>query len=156
MTALPLRRALLAALVACIAVPAAATEARPGPIQVSKAMARATVPGQSVGAGYVTLNNTGTTADRLLSVKAAVSKSVELHTMAMDGDVMRMRQVESIEVPAGQVVELKPGGLHIMFMGLKAPLKVGTEFPATLRFAKAGDVKVTVTVQAVAPAPMKH
>jgi len=67
--------------------------------------------------------------------------------MAMDGDVMRMREVDGIDVPPGQRVELKPGGMHIMFMGLKAPLKAGDSFPATLTFQKAGDVKVSVKVQ---------
>lgn len=133
-----------------------ATAKNAGPVQVTAPHARATVPGQSVGAGYVTLRNTGPSADRLVGATADVSKSVELHSMAMDGDVMRMRQVEGIDVPAGQTVQLKPGGLHLMFMGLKAPLKVGTQFPLTLRFAKAGGVKVTVDVQAVGASHMQH
>jgi len=68
--------------------------------------------------------------------------------MKMEGDVMRMRQVDAIEVPVGQTVELKPGGYHLMFIGLKAPLKVGERFPMTLKFEKAGEVKVEVVVQA--------
>jgi len=116
-------------------------------IRVEQPYARATVPGQMAGGGYLQLQNTGKAADRLLSVSTGVSASAELHTMSMDGDVMRMREVDGIDVPAGQKVELKPGGLHIMFMGLKAPLKAGDSFPATLKFQKAGDVKVTVTVR---------
>jgi copper(I)-binding protein len=64
----------------------------------------------------------------------------------MVGDVMRMRQVEEIALPAGQTVELKPGGYHLMFVGLKAPLKAGDKFPLKLRFEKAGEVEVTVNV----------
>jgi copper(I)-binding protein len=72
--------------------------------------------------------------------------------MTMDGDVMRMRQVDAIDVPAGRTVELKPGGLHLMFMDLKAPLTNGTRFPLTLRFEKAGEVQVQVQVQPLPPA----
>ena len=116
-------------------------------IRVQQPYARATVPWQRAGGGYLQIENTGKVADRLLSVRADVSASAELHTMAMDGDVMRMREVDGIDVPPGQRVELKPGGMHIMFMGLKAPLKAGDSFPATLTFQKAGDVKVSVKVQ---------
>lgn len=116
-------------------------------IRVEQPYARATVPGQMAGGGYLQVQNTGKAPDRLLAVSAGVAASVELHTMSMDGDVMRMRELDGIDVPAGQKVELKPGGLHIMFMGLKAPLKAGDTFPATLKFQKAGDVKVTVTVR---------
>ena len=116
-------------------------------IRVEQPYARATAPGQMAGGGYLLVENTGPAADRLLSVRAGVSAAVELHAMSMDGDVMRMREVDGIDVPAGQRVELKPGGLHIMFMGLKAPLKAGDTFPATLTFQKAGEVKVTVKVK---------
>ena len=75
----------------------------------------------------------------------------EMHEMAMDGSVMRMRQVDAIDLPAGQAVELKPGGLHIMLMDLKAPLKAGDTVPLTLRFEKAGEHTVQVPVRA-APA----
>lgn len=127
-------------------------------IEVTHAYARATAPGQAAGGGYAQIRNAGTSADRLVAVQADVSRTVELHTMSMDGDVMRMRQVEGIDLPAGQTVELKPGGLHMMFMGLKGPLKVGDSFPATLKFEKAGDVKVTLKVEAAGARPhmMKH
>lgn len=116
-------------------------------VKVEQPWARATVPGQPAGGGYFKLTNSGAAADRLLSVSADVSASVELHSMSMEGDVMRMRQIDGIDVPAGGSVELKPGGLHVMFIGLKAPLKVGATFPVTLKFAKAGDVKATVEVK---------
>ncbi|MBC8055378.1 MAG: copper chaperone PCu(A)C [Rhizobiales bacterium] len=118
-----------------------------GDIDIGHPYARATVPGQPTGGGYLKLDNKGRD-DKLLSARAAVSASVELHSMRMEGDVMRMRQVEGIALPAGQKVALEPGGLHIMFVGLKAPLKVGDKFPMTLKFEKAGEVEVIVNVEA--------
>jgi copper(I)-binding protein len=115
-------------------------------VQVQDPWARPTAQGQPVAGGFMRIVG-GATGDRLLSASAGVSERVELHTMSMDGDVMRMREVSAIEVPAGQTVELKPGGLHLMFMGLKAPLQAGTQFPVTLRFEKAGEVQATLRVE---------
>lgn len=145
----------LGAAVAAIAISAAAQahEFKAGQITIGHPYARASVPGQVAGGGYLSLDNQGTSGDRLLSASADVSQSVQLHSMAMDGDVMRMRQVEGIELPAGKKVELKPGGLHIMFIGLKAPLKAGDKFPLTLKFERAGEVKVQVSVEAGSTAP---
>ena len=129
------------------ALVAQANDVKAGTIAIGHPYARATVPGQPVGGGYLKLDNKGA-ADRLLSASAGVAGSVELHSMSMEGDVMRMRQVDSIALPAGKTVELKPGGLHIMFMGLKAPLKAGDSFPMKLKFEKAGEVTVQVKVEA--------
>lgn len=119
--------------------------------------ARATAPGQPSGGAYLSVRNGGAAADKLLSATAEVSASVELHEMKMDGTVMRMREVSAIEVPAGKAVELKPGGLHIMLMGLKAPLKQGEQFPLKLKFEKSGEVTVTVNVEGPgASHEMKH
>lgn len=120
-------------------------------LKVEAAWARPTVDGQAAGGGFLKITG-GASADRLLSVSAGVSKTTELHTMEMDGNVMRMRPIEALDIPAGATVELKPGGRHVMFMGLAQPLKVGTSFPLTLRFEKAGEVKVDVQVAAQAPA----
>jgi copper(I)-binding protein len=120
--------------------------------KVEDAWARPTVAGQAGGGGFLKI--TSATADRLISASAPVSKTVELHTMQMDGDVMRMRQIPAIEIPAGQTVELKPGGLHVMFIGLTQTLDSGASFPLTLRFEKAGEVKVEVQVRNQGPAPM--
>jgi periplasmic copper chaperone A len=133
---------------------AQAQEFKVGKIAIAHPYARATAPGQPAGGGFLKLENKGD-ADRLLSASASVAGSVELHTMSMEGDVMRMRQVDAIALPAGKTVELKPGGLHIMFMGLKAPLKAGDSFPMTLKFEKAGEVTVNVKVEAPGQ-PMKH
>ena len=123
-----------------------------GAIDIGHPYARATAAGQPTGGGFLKLTNGGGD-DRLLSATAAVAASVELHTMAMEGDVMRMRQVDAVALPAGSVVELKPGGLHIMFVGLKVPLKAGDKFPMKLTFERAGRVEVTVNVEAPGAAP---
>lgn len=117
----------------------------PATLSIQDAWARPTVPGQQGGGGFLKIMNTGA-ADRLLSATAAVSGKVELHTMTMVNDVMQMRQVNAIDVPANGSVELKPGGLHIMFIGLKEPLKNGTSFPLTLKFEKGGEVTVNMQV----------
>ena len=126
---------------------ATANEFKAGPITVDHPYARATAAGQPTGGGFMKLVNRGT-ADRLVSASAAVSKSVELHMMKMEGDVMQMRQVDAIELQAGKTVELKPGGFHVMFIGLKAPLKAGDTFAMKLKFEKAGEVTVDVKVEA--------
>ena len=117
-----------------------------GSITIGHPYARSTVPGQPAGGGFLKLDNQGGD-DKLLAATSPVSKAVELHTMSMDGDVMRMRQVDAIDLPAGKTVELKPGGLHMMFVGLKAPLKAGDKFPLVLKFEKAGEVTVEVHVE---------
>lgn len=131
---------------------AAAQPAKAG-LTVEQAWARPTVPGQSAGGGFLTIHNPGA-ADRLLGIEAGVSGMVELHTMAMQGDVMQMRRIEAVNVPAGRTVQLKPGGLHVMFMGLKAPLKQGDTFPLKLKFERAGEVTVPMTVRVHPPPPV--
>lgn len=150
---IPIRPALITA----AALLALAAHAQTAP-KVDAAWARPTVQGQAGGGAFLRITG-GSANDRLLSASATVSKGVELHTMEMDGNVMRMRQVEAIEVPAGKTVELKPGGQHVMFIGLTQTLKSGAHFPLTLRFEKAGEVKVEVTVMAqpmpAVPVPAK-
>jgi copper(I)-binding protein len=147
------RRHLLAtaALLLAAATNAVAHDFKAGPISIDHPWARPTAAGQSVGGGFLKLTNGGA-ADRLVAASTAVSATVELHSMRMEGDVMRMRQVDAIDLPAGGSVELKPGGLHLMLMGLKQPLKAGDTFPLKLRFEKAGEVVVTVNVETPKPA----
>jgi len=140
----PIRRSLLAATL--LAASVAQAQNAQNAVKVDTVWARPTVAGQSGGGGFLTITG-GAAADRLLSASASVSKAVELHKMEMDGNVMRMRPVDGgIDVPAGAMVKLQPGGLHIMFIGLNKTLKAGDSFPMTLRFEKAGDVKVDVQV----------
>jgi periplasmic copper chaperone A len=113
-------------------------------VKVEGAWARPTVPGQQGGGGYLAI--TSPVADRLVGGSTPVAQRFELHTMAMKGDVMEMREVEGVDLPAGRKVEFKPGGLHVMFIGLKAPLKIGSKVPVTLKFQKAGELKVEFDV----------
>ena len=133
-----------------------AQEAKVGSIKVENAYTRATVPGQMAAGGFMKIENKGT-ADQLVSASSPVAGEVQLHEMAMEGNVMRMRQVKEVVVPAGATVELKPGGLHLMFMNIKAPLAAGETVPVKLKFAKAGEVEIKMPVNAMGnPGAMKH
>lgn len=118
-----------------------------GDITVENAWARASAKMARAGAAFLTIKNGGE-ADKLVAAKADISKKVELHTHIKDGDVMKMRQVESITVPANGMAMLQPGGDHVMFMGLTKQLNEGDMFPLTLVFEKAGEVKTHVKVGA--------
>lgn len=142
------RIALVASFACLAALPAAAGDTV-GEITIKDPWARATV-GAGAGAAFLSIDNAGAAADRLVGASSPVSKTTELHTHVRDGEVMRMRQVEAIEVPAKATTTLEPGGLHIMFMNLAEPLAAGGSFPLTLRFAEAGEVTVTVPVKDVA------
>ena len=120
---------------------------RVGDLTVETPWARATT-GRAGGA-FMMIHDAGSHGDRLIGVEADISDRVQLHTTVMEDGVMRMRHVEDgIEVPAGGMAELKPGGFHVMFMGLKQPLAEGDSFPVTLVFERAGAVTVDVTVEA--------
>lgn len=128
--------------------PGHATQA--GPVVDASSWARATVGASPVGAAYLTIRNPGG-ADRLLSVSSPAAGRVELHEHRLEGDIARMRQVEAIDLPAGAAIEMQPGGLHVMLMGLKAPLAAGEPLMLTLRFERAGEVRATIPVRASAP-----
>jgi len=132
------RRLLVPAL--CLLATAALAQTAPAP-KIAEAWARPTVQGQQGGGGFMTITG-GAASDKLLGARSAVAERMELHTMTMDGSTMRMREVPAIDVPAGATVNLAPGGLHLMFMGLKQPLANGSTVPVTLRFEKAGEVQV--------------
>lgn len=151
------RRALVALCVAFVAPAAWAHGYEAGDIRIGHPWARPTIAGQTTGAGYLKLENRGQAADRLLSASSTAAERVELHSMKLDGDVMRMRALDAVELPPGATVELKPGGDHLMLMGLKAPLEAGGSVPLKLRFERAGEVTVEVKVEkpkaSAAPAP---
>lgn len=123
-----------------------------GDLQIEKPWARATVPGAAVGGGYLVIRNNGAEPDRLVGVASPVSARVEMHEMAMEKDIMRMREVKGVAVPAKGAVEFKPGGYHLMFMELKAPLKQGDKVPVTLRFEKSGELKADFSVESAGSA----
>jgi len=141
-----LQKAIIGVTLALAALSAVAHSFKLGEIDIGHPYARPTREGQMVGAGYLKLANKGP-VDRLVSATSPAAGSVEIHSMSMEGDVMKMRQIDAIELATGQTVELKPGGYHLMLMGLKAPLKVGEKFPLTLKFEKSGEVVVTVNVE---------
>ena len=127
-----------------------------GDMGVRLPWARATAPTAMTGAGYMEVTNHGSVTERLLSASAEVSEVVELHTHIRDGEMMRMVEVETIEIPPGETVSLEPGGLHIMFIGLHTPLVAGTEFPLTLEFEQAGSLEVRVSVRGIDGQPHGH
>ena len=127
-----------------------AAAAHAGDIAVEDPFARASAGPAKVGAAFMIVKNSGAAVDALIAAESPVAARAELHTHIKDGDVMRMRQVPSIDVPAGGTVSLQPGGLHIMLIDLKQPLRQGETFPLTLTFAKAGRLAVDVPVKSPA------
>ena len=126
-----------------------AAAAEPSAITVTEAWARATPPGAKTGAAYVTVTNKGKEADKLLSATTPVAGEAQLHTTLTENGVMKMRPVSAIDLKPGASVTLKPGGMHLMLMDLKQPLKQGESFPLALTFEKAGTVEANVKVQKV-------
>ncbi len=119
-------------------------------VSVGQAWARATVAQQKVSGAFLRLKSAK--AGRLVEVRSPVAGRVEMHEMAMAGDTMRMREVAGIELPAGQWVELKPGGYHLMLMDLKRPIQAGEKLPLTLVIEGADKKRQSVEVQAEARA----
>ena len=132
------------ALVAFLAV-AGTAWAADAPV-VTDAWARATPPGTTVGAAYMTIQG-GKESDRLVDARSDRAAMVHLHTVEEQGGVSKMRAIDAVEIPAGQRVSLAPKSTHVMLMGLDGPLVAGQTFVVTLRFAKAGEQPVTVTVK---------
>jgi uncharacterized protein YcnI len=139
---------------------AAPAMVKAGSLTLEQPWSRATPGGAKVGGGYLRITNTGTVPDRLTGGSLPLASKVEVHEMRLDGDVMRMKAVEGgLEIKPGATVELKPGGLHLMFVDLKEPLKEGQVLKGTLTFEKAGPVEVEYTVRGMggaAPAEHKH
>jgi copper(I)-binding protein len=139
-----------AAAFALALTPGHAGDYKAGSLDISSPWSRATPKGASVAAGYMTIKNTGSTPDRLVSGSSDVAAKFEVHEMKMEGGVAKMRQVNGgLEIKAGETVELKPGGLHVMFVRLKKPLSAGDHVKATLVFEKAGTVSVDYDVRAM-------
>ncbi|WP_338662400.1 copper chaperone PCu(A)C [Pararoseomonas sp. SCSIO 73927] len=140
------RRAAIAAIALAPAL-AAAQQPSSGGVAVEQPWMRAAIQGGTGGA-FLTLRNAGTGPDRLLSASSPAARAVELHTTVRDGDVMRMQPVQAVEVPAGGSVTLRPGGMHIMLIGLAEAARPGATVPLTLQFERAGAVSVQLAVQA--------
>ena len=145
------------ALAAAFAASLAAGAARAADVAVEEAWARASAGPARNGAAYVTLANRGG-ATALVGVESPVAARAELHGHVMDGDVMRMRAMPEVALEAGARVAFAPGGLHVMLMGLAAPLEEGGVFPLVLRFADGDARTVEIAVGGVAAAgpPAAH
>ncbi len=135
-------------------LPAQAHEYTLGNLVIGHPWSRATPGGAKVGAGYLVVNNKGTTADKLVSATTAAAGRVEIHEMAMKDGVMTMRPLGGgLTIEPGKSITLAPGGFHLMLMELKAPFKQGDKVPLTLVFEKAGKIDVTLNVEAIGATP---
>ena len=136
-----MRRMKTLSLIAALALAAPAVAKAPA-LHVS-GWARA---GVGSSAAYVSVHNGGATADRLLGASSPAAANVSIHDSQNQGGVMRMRAAGPVRVAPGASIAMKPGGLHVMLMGLKAPLRPGTRLPIVLRFEKAGAVRASLPV----------
>lgn len=134
---------------------ALAHEYSAGGLDIDHPMAFETAATAKAGGGYMTITNTSEAGDALVGVKADFPRVMIHQTVEEDG-IARMNHVDRIEIPAGETVELTPGGFHVMFMGLEAPLVDGETFPATLIFENAGEVEIVFNVEARTTDAMDH
>jgi periplasmic copper chaperone A len=145
----PMLASVLFAAALC-AAPARAQEVKAGDLVITQAWARATPNGAKIGGGYLTVENKGTSPDRLIGGATDAAAKLEVHEMAMKDGVMKMRPLDNgVVIDPGKIVKLAPGGYHLMMFDLKGPLKQGDTVPVTLKFEKAGEVKVSLAVQGI-------
>ena len=133
-----------------IAAPVRADDVKAGDLVISQAWSRATPGGAKVAGGFLTIENKGSAPDKLVAVSAEIAGKTEVHEMAMDNGVMKMRPLDKgLVIEPGKTVKLAPGGYHLMLQDLKGPFKEGEKVPVTLQFEKAGKVAVSLDVQGV-------
>lgn len=131
-----------------LVAPARAEEVRAGDLVISQAWSRATPGGAKIGGGYLTIENKGSAPDRLTGGSTEVAGKVQLHEMAMNDGVMKMRPLDKgLTIEPGKTVKLAPGGYHLMLVDLKRALKQGEQVAVTLEFEKAGKVNLSLDVQ---------
>lgn len=104
------------------------------PVSLSDARAVPTLAESNVGVAYVSITNTGTKPLTLIGAQSAVSRKTEIHTHSMQGDIMQMRKIDSVDIPAGGTINMQPGALHLMLIGMRQPLKANQQFDITLTF----------------------
>ncbi|MFC3532679.1 copper chaperone PCu(A)C [Vogesella facilis] len=151
-------RTLLAIAVAgLIALPAAAHEYTLGALKIGHPYSRAMPPAAPSSAAFLSISNGGKTADKLLGASSPLADAVELHSHQNDNGVMRMRALAAgVGVAPGETLQLAPGSLHLMLLGVKQQPHAGDKFPLTLKFEKAGDIRVEVRVEDGGAMPMPH
>jgi copper(I)-binding protein len=133
-----------------MSTPVRADDVKAGDLVISQAWSRATPGGAKVAGGFMTIENKGTAPDKLVAVSAEIAGKAEVHEMAMDNGVMKMRPLDKgLVIEPGKTVKLAPGGNHLMLQDLKGPFKQGEKVPVTLEFEKAGKVSVSLDVQGV-------
>jgi copper(I)-binding protein len=136
-----------------VALPAQAADYDVGAIRITQPWARATPKGASTGAAYMTVTNTGVAPDRLFCVSTEAAGQCQIHSMTLEGGVMRMRPVEGgLQIKPGETVTLKPSSFHVMFVDLKHPLEQGKTVAATFKLEKAGTVRVEFPIVAIGAA----
>jgi periplasmic copper chaperone A len=138
-----------------LSAPAQAADYTLGAIHITQPWSRATPKGATSAAAYMTITNTGAMPDRVTCVSSNVAGECQIHSMTMEGGVMKMRPVEGgLEIKPGETVTLKPASFHVMLIDLKQPLEQGSTIKATLKFENAGTISVDYPVAAIgAPAP---
>jgi copper(I)-binding protein len=130
--------------------PARAEEVKAGDLVITQAWSRATPGGAKVGGGYLTIENKGSTPERLIGGSADVADKIQVHEMATNDGVMTMRPLDKgLVIEPGKTVKLAPGGFHLMLLDLKSPLKQGDKLPVTLEFERAGKVALSLDVQGI-------
>lgn len=145
------RMGVAALLAGILALPSFAAEFHAGDIHILSPWSRATPPSAPVAGGYMVIQNTGDSADKLLGATSPIAKEGQVHEMHMYAQVMKMRELKNgLTIPAHSKVTFKPGNYHLMFTGLNTQLKMGGTFEATLDFAHAGKIKVTFQVGSMA------
>ena len=117
-------------------------------LRIDHPYARPTPPGATIGAVYFAIENLGGESDRLVRVATPVARAGEIHSMTMDGNLMRMRQIAALDIPAHATVTFNPGGYHVMLVDLKWPLAAGEMIPLSLTFEKAGTIEIAAVVEA--------
>src|SRR6204780_3889039 len=133
-----------------LAAPARAQEVRAGDLTITQAWSRATPGGAKVAGGYLTIENKGSTSDRLIGGSGDVTDRIEVHEMTTSNGVMTMRALDNgLVIAPGKTVKLAPGGYHLMMFDLKSSLKQGDKGPGPLHFEKAGKVKLSFDVEGV-------
>jgi periplasmic copper chaperone A len=136
--------------------PAAAHGYGTGDLQVRHPWARATPPGATVAAGYLEIRNSGQQPDRVVAASTPAAERVEFHIQMQEGEVLKMREVKDFPVPARQRLTLRPGGSHLMLVGMKQPLAKGGRVPLTLRFERAGELQIELEIQPIVSRKAHH
>lgn len=157
---LPLSLAIVVIAATACGAPSSQSSAHEMPAHAELAVhdgwAAPTPAGVDVAAGYLTISNHTHAADRLLSATSARAERVEVHEMTMNGSVMQMRAVERLNIPAGRDVTLGPGGMHLMFFGVREPFAEGQTIPVHLVFETAGAMDVSLPVSRHGAATHNH